>query len=251
MLQSLAILCFLFISLIGCRADNSSGALLDPTGSSPSSIPRPTSTIGLTGTPIFQTPIIPPSAEPTFRVTSNPSPTPTKPVSFTPTVSTGELTPTANETPTGESGCELIVGTGFRMLCPPEWSIGEQKIASEFSNGSECATASIVDWQPPNQSGQSPGIFESIVQVCGKPTDGRSMEEFLTGMYGESVGGCEAESLDEIQTYRSNQSPTAWTLFVQSDSNRYQILVSIVAFSEVENRRIEQANEMLDSISAH
>lgn len=136
---------------------------------------------------------------------------------------------------------------GLTFEFPEGWEASQVELSTAFANGANCVSARIVDFQPPEDSGPSPGILHSVVQACSRPADGTSLEKFVSDVYGETsvmpvpveLAGTEGWEVDD---------GTGRIIYLQTDSHRFQIVTSVVAEPEVAPLRFAQVEEILQSV---
>ncbi|MGH9136718.1 MAG: hypothetical protein ACRD0G_06680 [Acidimicrobiales bacterium] len=140
--------------------------------------------------------------------------------------------------------------TGFRLSYPPGWSPAGLELPSEFAQDAECASVKIVDRAPPPESGgaQAPSIEQSVVQVCSRPADGSTLEEFMRTTYGADLAGFEATTLAGHPAY-GQQSREFSIFFLDAGGRRYQVRTSVVAAPELESTRLAEVEQILQTLT--
>ena len=133
---------------------------------------------------------------------------------------------------------------------PPGWERTGQVVATEFATGADCVAATIVDFEPPTDpaaEGEAGFRLQSTVQICYRPRDSRTLEQFMDDTYGDDsafkpvrVGG--------LDGYRSATGLDSLA-FVQTDTRRFQIVTSVAADPELEQERLAQIADVVNSVA--
>ena len=140
---------------------------------------------------------------------------------------------------------DRVVGWSFAV--PDGWSTGARVYSTAFATGSRCRSAFVVDRRPPGESGPGPSISRSFVQVCARPSDGRTLRAYLIATYG---GGFAAQfelvRIDRRPAFRTRRSQPA-LVFAQTRDHRIQLASSVTPVPEDRDRRLAQVDRVLDS----
>lgn len=221
-----------FAILSACDADDPAGHLAAPTTSVTETTPGLESTT--TGP---QDTEARPGTEPTQT---------TNPTSSTELVrdTIDDTTPGANV----EGDGRFEHPEGLALIYPAGWSETGPLIATQFAVDAACGSVHIVDFEPPTDPNAAEAGFrlESVVQVCGQPTDGRTLEEFLLATYG-GTADFELVSLGGVPAYRTGDDAET-TIFLEQSYTRYQVLTSVVADPKVERQRRDEVEQILRSV---
>jgi len=204
---------------------------------------QPTSTAAETAAETTALPTSPPSTR--ARSTAAPSTSTTRP-----TASSTERAITATTADMGSTGARIVQADGVSFELAPGWERTGQVVATEFAAGADCVAATIVDFEPPTDpaaGGEAGFRLQSTVQVCSRPLDGRTLEEFLDDNYADRslfepvrVGG--------LDGYGSTTGLDSLA-FVQSDTRRFQIVTSVAADPELEQERLAQVVHVVNSVA--
>jgi hypothetical protein len=154
---------------------------------------------------------------------------------------------TTTTTQPSASGTILHV-PGFRLSYPEGWHETGIVISTEFATGAECVAALIVDQAPPSDPAQAGFVLQSGVQVCAKPVDGTSLDTYMESVYGTGVSEFVRGQSDEVVEYRRNSGLESH-IFAQTDSYRFQVTAFVTADPDLEQERLAQVQEILDSLT--
>ncbi len=204
------------------------------------------SSSGTTGvTPLPTTaPLPPPTAGSTAAATEAPVTTTAGDTGMTTT--TGALGKTTSTTSLPGPGV-IQDPTGFSMSYPDGWHEAGETLATQYSEGAQCVSALIVDDDPSSDPAQAGYLLQSLVQICAKPVGGQSLDEFMVALYGADKGGFVNSELGGLPAYRFDEEPQV-LMFVQSDSYRFQVVGSVAAEPDLEAQRLEEVQQILDSV---
>ncbi len=138
--------------------------------------------------------------------------------------------------------------SGFRLSYPDGWHETGIVISTEFATGAECVAALIVDQAPPSDPAQAGFVLQSGVQVCAKPVDGTSLDTYMESVYGTGVSEFVRGQSDGVVEYRRSSGLESH-IFAQTDSYRFQVTAFVTADPDLEQERIAQVQEILDSLT--
>lgn len=157
---------------------------------------------------------------------------------------------TAATIPTTPDARNVVSFGTIAFELPPGWERSGPVVATEFAIGADCVAGTIVDFQPPiDQGGEGEAAFrqQSSVQVCSSPTDGRTLAEFMDATYADR-SEFEPTTIGGLDGYRSGDERDSIS-FAQSGSHRYQIVISVAAAPDLEERRLAEASAVVRSLS--
>ena len=204
---------------------------------------EPAATAAGTATDATRFPMTSPSAG--TRSTSAPSTATTRPTAASPGTAIGATTAGG-----GSTGPRMVGHEGVSFELPPGWERTGQVVATEFAAGADCVAATIVDFDPPSDpaaGGEAGFRLQSTVQICSRPLDGRTLEEFMDGTYGDGWA-FEPVRVDGLDGYRSATGLDSLA-FVQSDTHRFQIVTSVAADPQLEGERLGQVAAVVNSVA--
>lgn len=205
-----------------------------------------TNTTGIEGTSnSSDTSVEHPAAETTDPTTTSSSAV----SSSTSTASSNSTTITDSSTVTSRVSSPRRVddSAGFSFEYPDGWELSGTLIGTEFAADADCLAVVIVDEQPPPDSGQAGYVFQSIVQFCSRPSDGQPLREYMESVYGDGVSGFELTEIGGADAYRSDQGLDS-LIFTQSETHLIQITTSVVTTPDLEELRVWEIGQILDSV---
>lgn len=173
---------------------------------------------------------------------------PVAPSTESTTVDISATVSTSSGAPTSDAG-RLTHPAGLELRYPPGWTASPaSKIATEFSQGADCASVEVVDFEPPTGSGEAEAGFalRSVVQVCARPTEVSSVEDFLAAVYG-GIQGFDQIEIDGEPAYRRGDTADS-IAFALDKQFAFQILTSVVADPKLEPQRIDELETIVESI---
>lgn len=121
-------------------------------------------------------------------------------------------------------------------------------IATEFGAGAECAAAKIVDYEPPADSGgaEAGSLLQSVVQICARPADGLSLDEFMAATYGGTVG-FEQTEIGGLKAYAQGND-FELIAFTQTEMYRFEVLTNVTAERTVDALRVTEVKGILATV---
>jgi hypothetical protein len=219
-----------FVALLGC------GGREDASSTGSSSLPPLTSLAQGTR------PEPPPSTPESTATSPTSEPTGT----FSPPGTTGGSSP-ASTAPTGGTQPPPDSPGGFSVEYPEGWGPGGQVQATAFAGGATCGSALIVDRALPADSGPGASIEQSFVQVCWRGLENKTLAQFMAATYG-SAGGFQPTTLAGRPAFVS-RAGTSSTFFVDTSTNRYQVVTGVAASDQLRATRLAQVERILASLS--
>jgi hypothetical protein len=184
------------------------------------------------------------------ETTTESSTTPTDDTNTTrPSTTMASTTMTSRTTITQPSASGTIRhASGFRLSYPEGWHETGIVISTEFATGAECVAVLIVDQAPPSDPAQAGFVLQSGVQVCAKPVDSTSLDAYMESVYGTGVSEFVRGQRDGVVEYRRSSGLESH-IFAQTNSYRFQVTGFVTADPDLEQERLAQVQEILDSLT--
>lgn len=150
----------------------------------------------------------------------------------------------------GSSQGRLTHRSGLTLAYPSGWSESGAQVATEFAQDADCASAVIVDFEPPDQAGGasdegSGETLRSFVQVCASQAGGTTLDEFMAATYGDGHG-FESTTLGGREAYRRGGDIDV-LMFTQTTQCRLQLVTAVDAPPELESQRAREVRDVLGS----
>jgi hypothetical protein len=140
---------------------------------------------------------------------------------------------------------------GLSLSYPPGWAVGGIVVATQFSEGAQCRSVRIVDFEAPADSGAAAPLEHSYVQVCGRPVAaGVSLDAYMQETYGESLAQRFVQmDLNGTRAYRSRGQGTSFVIYARSRAGLVQIVTGVTAAPEHEASRRSQVERILGGLT--
>jgi hypothetical protein len=136
---------------------------------------------------------------------------------------------------------------GASFALPQAWEVVGAVIATEFSGDAECVSGRIID-ETLVEGGPGPSLYQAVFQLCARPADGEGLEAFMERTYGQDRAGFMNTVVADRDAYWSDQGSVT-LVFVANDVSIYQLLMSVETDPDVEELRIQQISEVLESLT--
>ncbi len=139
---------------------------------------------------------------------------------------------------------------GFSLNYPPDWSVGEQVVATEFAADARCRSVRIIDFEPPPGSGAAAPMEQSFVQVCVKPLEqNNSLDQYMRRVYGDTLHQTFLiKDLNGTRTYQFEGQGKAKTIFAETRNGLIQIVTSVATSPKKFHERQAQVEMILGSL---
>jgi hypothetical protein len=158
-------------------------------------------------------------------------------------------TTTPASAPSGPPGpADFSHPAGFKFSYPEGWVLAGQLISTEFATQDDCVSVVAADEDLPPDSGQAGFRFQSVVQFCIKDASAQSLEQHLESTYGAGIPGFQITEVGGRVAYRSDDGNEI-LIFTEVDNSWLQIAASIAAEPGLETQRVEEVNEILESVT--
>jgi hypothetical protein len=140
---------------------------------------------------------------------------------------------------------------GYSLAYPRTWKLEKRVVSTGFAAAAACQSVRIVDFAPPEDSGPSAMMRQSLVQICWKPVgDGSSLERFMEQTYGDRLTMLfDRTRFAGAPAFRAANQGTNSTLFLQTGGFRLQVVTSVAADGGNEALRSGQVRRILSSFS--
>jgi hypothetical protein len=140
---------------------------------------------------------------------------------------------------------------GFSFYYPPDWSVEEQTVATQFAEGARCRSVRLIDFEPPPDSGAAAPMEQSFVQVCAQALEKNdSLDQYMQRVYGESLKQIFViADLNGTRTYQANGRGQTKTIFAQTRSGLIQVVASVATSPEKFPERQAQVERILESLT--